>query len=131
VHPVALLEAVRRVAQERLEAGIHLLRIVDRTLLVPEQPLTQRAAVNGDGDSDDNALFWFDVDSSGVPPVVVPPTPQLIGIATFVIAPPVAVDEDTLLFATSELMSGVDLNGDRDTQDTMLRVAFRPPPPSD
>jgi len=100
-------------------------------LLVPEQPLTQRADVNGDGDSDDNALFWFDVDSSGVPPVVVPPTPQLIGIATFVIAPPVAVDEDTLLFATSELMSGVDLNGDRDTQDTMLRVAFRPPPPSD
>lgn len=98
-------------------------------LLIPEQPLTTRADVNGDGDSDDNALIWIDLDSTTTPPRVLTPTPQLAGIGSFSLSPPVVVDVDTLLFATSERMAGLDLNNDGDTEDTLLRIAFRPPPP--
>jgi len=98
-------------------------------LLIPEQPLTLRADVNGDGDSDDNAVIWIDLTSATTPPVVLPPTPQVVGIGAFAVSPPVVIDLDLLLFATSERMAGLDLNGDGDAEDTLLRIGFRPPPP--
>jgi len=96
-------------------------------LLVPEQPFTLREDVNNDGDSDDNALLWFDIDTKETPPRVIAPTPQLIGIAAFTLDRPIVVDVDNLLFASSEKQAGIDFNGDGDTEDTMLRLAFRPP----
>ncbi|MHC4939607.1 MAG: hypothetical protein ACYTHK_11605 [Planctomycetota bacterium] len=93
-------------------------------LLVPEQPRTAREDVNGDGDSDDNAVFWVDLDAAGR---IRAPTPYLAGIAGFVISPPLLLDPDTLVFATSERMADQDLNGDGDTEDTVLRISYRPP----
>ncbi|MHC4850012.1 MAG: hypothetical protein ACYTEG_16385, partial [Planctomycetota bacterium] len=97
-------------------------------LLIPEQPLTARADVNADGDSTDNAVFWIDVDAQGR---IRLPTPHLAGIAGFITSPPVLLDPDNLLFATSERMAGEDLNGDGDEEDTVLRISFRPSPPTE
>jgi len=97
-------------------------------LLIPEQPLTSRADLNGDGDSLDNAYFWIDIDTDAFPPTVIQPTPYLIGIGSFSTAPPLRVDDDTLLFATSETMLDRDLNADGDKDDTLLRIVRRPPP---
>ena len=44
------------------------------------------------------------------------------------ISPPLLLDPDTLVFATSERMADQDLNGDGDTEDTVLRISYRPPP---
>jgi len=97
-------------------------------LLVPEQPLTSRADVNGDGDSADNALLWVDIDASGTPPRVLSPTPFVIGIAGFSRKAPLPVNDRTLLFETSEIMAQRDLNGDGDADDTVLRIVIRPAP---
>ncbi|MHC4448868.1 MAG: hypothetical protein ACYS0E_01835 [Planctomycetota bacterium] len=97
-------------------------------LLIPEQPLTARADVNADGDSTDNAVFWIDLDAQGR---IRLPTPHLAGIAGFITSPPVLLDPDNLLFATSERMAGEDLNGDGDEEDTVLRISFRPSPPTE
>ena len=110
--------------------GQAMLRTLDGGLrlvvLAPEQPLTTRADVNSDGDSADNALFWFDINRSTNPPRVLTPTPFLIGIAGFGTRPPIRIDGNTLLFETSEIMTGTDLNDDGDTNDTVLRIVTRP-----
>jgi len=97
-------------------------------LTLPEQPLTSRADLNGDGDSADNAYMWFDLDTAAVPPVVTPPTPYLIGIGAFSTVAPIVVDAGTLLFVTSEAMLGRDLNDDGDADDTLLRIVKRAEP---
>jgi len=109
-------QVMLRTATEGLRLGV----------LVPEQPLTSRADVNGDGDSTDNALLWVDIDASGTPPRVLSPTPFVIGIAGFTRNAPLPVNARTLLFESSEIMARRDLNGDGDSNDTVLRIVIRP-----
>jgi hypothetical protein len=97
-------------------------------LQIPEQPLTSRADLNGDGDSLDNALLWFDLDPVTSPPRVKAPTPVFVDITSFIPRAPIEIDENTLLFPTNEFMFDRDLNGDDDKNDTLLRIVKRPPP---
>jgi len=111
----------------------HTLYRVDQTtiriaVVMPEQPLTTYADLNADGDSDDSAYLWFDLNTSVLPAFVLPPTPYLIGMGGFSRVPPIRVDDDTFLFATSEVLASVDLNGDNDQNDTLLRIVRRAPP---
>jgi len=94
-------------------------------LSIPEQPLTSRADLNGDGDSLDNGQIWVEIDTVSNPPRTVVPTPYLIGIGAPGPSAPIVVDQKTLLFATNETMLDRDLNGDGDRDDTLLRIARR------
>jgi hypothetical protein len=94
---------------------------------IPEQPFTLRADVNNDGDSLDTAHFWIDIDSTTTPASFRPRTPFLAGIGLVELTPPMWVDKDTLLFATSEFLAGRDLNGDGDFNDNVLRISVRLP----
>ncbi|MEM8883596.1 MAG: hypothetical protein AAGD14_06000 [Planctomycetota bacterium] len=97
-------------------------------LLVPEQAGTNLSDLNSDGDSMDNAVLWVDVERRTDPPTVLDPTPFVAGVASFQTAPPFVVGLDRLLFASSELMAGADLNEDGDQDDTVLVLSRRLPP---
>ena len=110
-------QQIRRVGPDDLRILLH----------VPEQPLTLQEDVNDDGDSLDTAHFWIDIDATTTPAGIRPPTPFLAGIGLVELTPPIWIDKDTLLFATSEFLANRDLNGDGDLDDNILRLSVRLP----
>ena len=79
--------------------------------------------LNADGDLNDFGLELITLDPTGAPPTLIAPTPFFAGTDSIGGAPPLRVGNDTFAFATSEAMSGKDLNADGDRGDTVLQFA--------
>jgi hypothetical protein len=62
------------------------------------------------------------VDPGVAPPALIAPTPFFAGIADPGSTPPLRMANGTYAFPTSEPMAGMDLNGDGDALDTILRL---------